>query len=403
MELQWNVVSCSRVLSHGAPFQRCPTGHNVKMSFPAATAGPVLQLGRSGAANSNTGLIRVNHGTQLSSLRVSKSSGGQFGDVEFQFQQVQQRNELGTDEKLQRRRCGRVFVANSVKDKEAEVNSSAGDVEQEAIEKGGGGSSLLTFLCPLLKLIGGGDPAAPRNSFLESATSGIASLARLPWGSQVDAGVAEERSKSGQPPQLFQLYEFEACPFCRRVREALTELDLSAEVYPCPKGSRRHREFVLKNGGKEQFPYFYDPNTGVSMYESSEIVNYLFKEYGGGRKPTPGLLESTLVTGWVPTIMRSGRGMMLYAKAKLDPPSEKLELFSYENNQFARLVRETLCELELPYILRNAGKGSSSRDSLLKLAGSTQVPYLVDPNTGKSMAESLNIISYLFETYGASA
>ncbi|CAM6111082.1 unnamed protein product [Calypogeia fissa] len=402
MELQWNVVSCSRDLSHDAPLQRYPTGHNVKMSFPAATAGPVLQLGRWGAANSNTGLIRVNHGTQLSTLRVSKSSGGQFGDVEFQFQQVQQRNELRTDAELQRRRWGRVSVANSVKDKEAEVNSSAGDVEQQAVEKGGGGSSLLTFLCPLLKLIGGGDPAAPRNSFLESATSGIASLARLPWGSQVDAEVAEERSKSGQP-QLFQLYEFEACPFCRRVREALTELDLSAEVYPCPKGSRRHREFVLKNGGKEQFPYFYDPNTGVSMYESSEIVNYLFKEYGGGRQPTPGLLESTLVTGWVPTIMRAGRGMMLYAKAKPDPPLEKLELFSYENNQFARLVRETLCELELPYILRNAGKGSSSRDSLLKLAGSTQVPYLVDPNTGKSMAESLNIISYLFETYGASA
>ncbi|CAO2042409.1 unnamed protein product [Urochloa humidicola] len=48
-----------------------------------------------------------------------------------------------------------------------------------------------------------------------------------------------------------QLYEFEACPFCRRVREAMTELDLSAEVYPCPKGSLRHREMVKKIGGKE--------------------------------------------------------------------------------------------------------------------------------------------------------
>jgi glutaredoxin len=80
--------------------------------------------------------------------------------------------------------------------------------------------------------------------------------------------VAAARAESGQPPQLFQLYEFEACPFCRRVREALTELDLSAEVYPCPKGSIRHREFVRSVGGREQFPYFLDPNTGVSMYES---------------------------------------------------------------------------------------------------------------------------------------
>ncbi|XP_050378789.1 uncharacterized protein LOC126796067 [Argentina anserina] len=65
-----------------------------------------------------------------------------------------------------------------------------------------------------------------------------------------------------------QLFEFEACPFCRRVREALTELDLSAEVYPCPKGSIRHRELVNISGGKEQFPFLIDPNTGISMYES---------------------------------------------------------------------------------------------------------------------------------------
>ncbi|KAL2623424.1 hypothetical protein R1flu_003629 [Riccia fluitans] len=272
--------------------------------------------------------------------------------------------------------------------------------ENEEREKGGG-SSFLTFLCPLLKLLGGGDPAAPRNVFVETTMSGLASLSRLPWGSQVNAEVVAERAAVGQPSQLLQVYEFEACPFCRRVREALTELDLSAEIYPCPKGSLKHREFVKMNGGQEQFPYLIDPNTGVSMYESSEIVSYLFKQYGSGRKPSPGLLESTLVTGWVPTLLRAGRGMMLYPKASSETPPQKLELYSYENNQFARLVREALCELELPYILRNAGKGSALRDSLLKIAGSTQVPYLVDPNTGRSMAESKDIIAYLFATYGS--
>ncbi|KAH8970670.1 hypothetical protein BDL97_02G100600 [Sphagnum fallax] len=262
--------------------------------------------------------------------------------------------------------------------------------------------SILSILCPLLKFFGGGDPAAPRNALLETATTGVSSIARLPWGSQVLPEVAAARAESGQPPQLFQLYEFEACPFCRRVREALTELDLSAEVYPCPKGSIRHREFVRSVGGREQFPYFLDPNTGVSMYESSDIVRYLFSKYGQGRQPSPGLLESTLVTGWVPTLMRAGRGMSLYARATLQPPHKKLELFSYENNQFARLVRETLCELELPYILRNSGKGSSCRPALLQIAGSTKVPFLVDPNTGVSMGESKDIIAYLFQTYGGS-
>ncbi|KAG6554995.1 hypothetical protein Mapa_003580 [Marchantia paleacea] len=231
--------------------------------------------------------------------------------------------------------AGRIVV-NSIKKDADEVQK----VEEKEKEKGG--RSFLTFLCPLLKLLGSGDPAAPRNVFLETTTSGIASLARLPWGSKVNAEVVAERGETGQPPQLLQLYEFEACPFCRRVREALTELDLSAEVYPCPKGSLKHREFVKRNGGQEQFPYLIDPNTGASMFESSEIVSYLFKQYGGGRKPSPGLLESTLVTGWVPTILRAGRGMMLYTKASSDTPSQKLELYSYENNQFARLVRETL-------------------------------------------------------------
>ncbi|KAJ6757835.1 THIOREDOXIN FAMILY PROTEIN, partial [Salix koriyanagi] len=73
---------------------------------------------------------------------------------------------------------------------------------------------------------------------------------------------------TSDPPKPLQLYEFEACPFCRRVREAMTELDLSTEVYPCPKGSVRHREIVRKIGGKEQFPFLVDPNTGVSIYES---------------------------------------------------------------------------------------------------------------------------------------
>jgi len=228
-------------------------------------------------------------------------------------------------------------------------------------------------------------------------------LARLPWGSQVLPETAAARTESGQPLKRLQLYEFEACPFCRRVREALTELDLSVEIFPCPKGSLRHREFVRSKGGKDQFPFFLDPNTGVSLYESSDIVKYLFQEYGAGRQPSPGLLESTLVTGWVPTLVRAGRGMMLFQRARLQPPEKLLELYSYENNQFARLVREALCELELPYILRNAGKGSSVRPALLQLAGSTQVPYLVDPNTGVRMAESKDIIAYLFKTYGAVA
>lgn len=183
----------------------------------------------------------------------------------------------------------------------------------------------------------------------------------------------------------------------------MTELDLSTEVYPCPKGSIRHREIVRKIGGKEQFPFLVDPNTGVSIYESGDIVKYLFQQYGKGRSPSMGLLESTLFTGWMPTILRAGRGMTLWEKARLDPPSKKLELFSFENNPYARLVREALCELELPYILQNVGTGSHRTKLLVDASGFQEVPYLIDPNTGAEIGDYKKILAYLFQTYSAVA
>ncbi|KAG9152801.1 hypothetical protein Leryth_017632 [Lithospermum erythrorhizon] len=295
-------------------------------------------------------------------------------------------------------------------------------------------NSFLSFLCPLLKLFSGGDPSRERNYLLEEATSSLSSLARLPWGTRS----LVENSNSLQhrpvdPPISLQLYEFEACPFCRRVREAITELDLSVEIYPCPKGSARHRQIVRKLGGKDQyvhsfrlyryqrkkvfqsmllltfkflgtrFPFLFDPNTGTSLYESSDIVKYLFQQYGEGRKPSIGLLESTLFTGWVPTLLRAGRGMTLWEKSKQEPPPEKLELFSYENNPYARIVREVLCELELPYILQSVGEGSVRIKLLTEISGSKEVPFLADPNTGKQISDYKKIVSYLIETYSVAA
>ncbi|KAL6650768.1 hypothetical protein ACP70R_009693 [Stipagrostis hirtigluma subsp. patula] len=276
---------------------------------------------------------------------------------------------------------------------ETETSSSA------ASTSGGGGGSVLSFLCPLLKLLGGGDPSLERNEFVEATTSSLSSLARLPWGSSVATNSGNNDSATSTP--TLQLYEFEACPFCRRVREAMTELDLSAEVYPCPKGSLRHRDAVKKIGGKEQFPLLVDASTGVTMYESGDIVKYLFSQYGQGRSPSFGILESTIFTGWVPTLLRAGRGMTLWNKAGV-VPAEKLELFSYENNSYARIVREALCELELPYVLQNVGEGSSKMDLLSKKSGSKQVPYLIDPNTGFQSGDHKKILSYLFQQYSIS-
>ncbi|XP_027348464.1 uncharacterized protein LOC113860037 [Abrus precatorius] len=260
-------------------------------------------------------------------------------------------------------------------------------------------TSFLSFLCPLLKLFSGRDPSQPRNFTLELATSSLASLSRFAWGTKSIAESSLNKEITSDLPFRLQLFEFEACPFCRRVREAMTELDLSVEVYPCPKGSVRHREVVRRTGGKEQFPFLIDLYSGISMYESGDIVKYLFEQYGEGRSPSSGLLESTVFTGWMPTILRAGRGMTRWEHSRLDSPPGKLELFSYENNPNARIVRKALCELELPYILQNVGEGSRRLKLLLDASGSKEVPYFIDHSTGFQSGDYKTILSYLFETY----
>ena len=52
-----------------------------------------------------------------------------------------------------------------------------------------------------------------------------------------------------KPELMLQLYDIENCPYCRLVREALTDLDLDAEIYPCPKQGERFRPLVVERGG----------------------------------------------------------------------------------------------------------------------------------------------------------
>lgn len=131
----------------------------------------------------------------------------------------------------------------------------------------------------------------------------------------------------------------------------MSTLDLDVEVFPCPKDGATWRPKAIELGGKKQFPYLVDPNTGMvrgahvyvrlcgahtenihpgpssqrpgmslrsksdavdswgggwrskttqsaedvagalpalqSMYESDEIVAYLFRTYGPRTVPLP--------------------------------------------------------------------------------------------------------------------
>ena len=235
--------------------------------------------------------------------------------------------------------------------------------------------------------------APPVVKAADVAASGLASMARMPVAAGKSTTVVEGLAAYPAfrtPPVL---YEFEACPYCRFVREAVTALDLVVDVKPCGRGSR-HRAEARKLGGKEQFPLLVDGDT--VLYESADIVDYLAEKRGVTlAPPTGGVLASAAATAF-----RPGRGDAVSAGALAKPPRKLLELYSYEGNQFCRLVREVLCELDLPYRLYSAGKDSPRRDVLAKLAGSSQCPYLIDPNTGEALAESADIVAYLCRTYG---
>lgn len=204
-----------------------------------------------------------------------------------------------------------------------------------------------------------------------------------------------------RPERLLELYEFEACPFCRKVREALSVLDLEARIFPCPKGGERYRPEVVRRGGKAQFPYLVDPDAGVEMYESDEIIAHLFRRYGRGAPPWfLGISAVATAPAMLASAFRPAAGGFRRVSRA---PAQPLELWSFEASPYCRLVREELSSLELPYLLHNVAKGSPRRDAFLARAGKIQVPYLVDPNEGREMFESADIIAYLRATYALAA
>jgi glutathione S-transferase len=215
---------------------------------------------------------------------------------------------------------------------------------------------------------------------------------------RLGAGYYATHKAKNKPAKRLELYEFEACPFCRKVREALSSYDLDAIVYPCPKGGR-FRKVVEERTGKQMFPFLIDPNTNQSMLESSDIIRYLADTYDTNGTPLGvSLGPITVISSSLTSALRTGRGRDARGNIAKQP-KELLELWSFEASPWCRLVREVLCELELPYVVHNVAKKGDARAAFVERSGKMQVPYLVDPNTSTSMFESADIIGYLEKTY----
>lgn len=249
---------------------------------------------------------------------------------------------------------------------------------------------------------------------LFSIASSVTSSSLSGW-----RGTSSFRPADKQPDVPIILYEYEFCPFCRLVREALTELDLDAEIRPCPRGGQRFRPEAAKIGGRMQFPLMVDPNTETVIQDSRKIIDYLYATYCENREPKRPLGQTgEVMRSQLGTVPRPTQGLRAHPSNTSEQP---LVLYSFESSPFSRLVREKLCELELPYILKSTGKAiwedmgppqlrkaffpdkpieGRNRKELLERAGKVQVPYLIDPNTGTEMFESDDICEYLDKTYG---
>ena len=235
-------------------------------------------------------------------------------------------------------------------------------------------------------------------SAMNNAHAFAASLLRIPRGMKVKK---HNQADPPRPNKALKVYEYEACPFCRKVREEMTELDLTYVNITCAQGAEEKRQELQERGGKVQFPYLVDPNTGVEMYDSEDIITYLAETYGPGRKTLGPVVSpvNTLFAAMASAVRPQGRKVRQGLERR-EQPEELLRLYGFEISPYCRKVRETLNELNLDYVAENVGKGSTRRPELVERGGKMLVPCLVDPNTDQEMYESDDIVAYLEETYG---
>jgi anaphase-promoting complex subunit 7 len=234
-----------------------------------------------------------------------------------------------------------------------------------------------------------------------------------------------QQQQHQQQPQLI-LFDIENDNNCRIVREKLTELDLNFKVVPSTTNSKVFLDptykYALATG--TIIPTLHmvgDNQEEVVVSGAPKIVKYLDRKFTfeiddddtivGQEKQSSGSLpfkeQAKVVLSKVGNAaaswMRAGRGCRLSPAASDDVLllDSSLVLYSYEGNQFCRLVREVLTELDIVYELRSVGKGSPRRAELAQqTGGSTQCPCLIDRNASKVIQESSDIVQYLYSTYG---
>lgn len=201
------------------------------------------------------------------------------------------------------------------------------------------------------------------------------------------------------------LYEYEASPWCRRVRETLCVLDLEHTVLPCPRetlrlegafgSTSRHKPSVVEAGGRLLFPFLHDRTADVALNGSSAIIAHLWELYGqdAERPSTDKILNGGLPKPFdfaslvAPSALRPWpeNGLFMAPSHAAVLP---LVLHGCEPDPGTRLLREKLCTLQLSY-----------RYKPRAMEAGAAIPHLEDPNTGWGSFGARDGLAYLSETY----
>lgn len=79
-----------------------------------------------------------------------------------------------------------------------------------------------------------------------------------------------------QTEELLELYQFEECRFCSKVRRKMNELEIDFIMRQVDPDDRSR---VKEISGQTGVPVLVDPNRDVVMPESDDIVEYLEEHY----------------------------------------------------------------------------------------------------------------------------
>ena len=90
----------------------------------------------------------------------------------------------------------------------------------------------------------------------------------------------DNQAKVDKKTQHFTLYQFEACPFCVKVRRFIRKNSLKIELKDA-KSNMSNKSELVNNGGKHKVPCLKIEKINAKtiwLYESDAIIAFLAKE-----------------------------------------------------------------------------------------------------------------------------